>query len=155
MDEESRRAEATPSVAAVNGHPIHPMLVPFPIAFLVSAVATDIIFMANGDAFWARLSLWLLGIGVLTGLASAVFGLIDFLWIRRVRSIQAAWVHLIGNVAAVGLAFVNWLLRNNNLESHVGGWGLGLSIITMVILCVTGWLGGELAYRYRIGVASR
>ncbi len=131
------------------------MLIPFPIAFLVSAVVTDIVFLASRDAFWARLSLWLLGVGVLTGLASAVFGLIDFLGIRRVRSMSAAWVHFLGNVAAVGLAFVNWLLRNNNLESHVGGWGLALSIVTVAILCVTGWLGGELSYRYRIGVTSR
>jgi hypothetical protein len=40
-----------PSTAAVSGHPIHPMLIPFPIAFLIGALATDLAFVGTGDGF--------------------------------------------------------------------------------------------------------
>src|SRR3954471_17500016 len=86
-----------PSTAAVGGHPIHPMLIPFPIAFLCGALATDLAFWGTGDSFWARNSFWLLAAGLVTGVLAALFGLIDFLTIPRARSLAAAWVHFIGN----------------------------------------------------------
>jgi uncharacterized membrane protein len=80
------------STAAIKGHPIHPMLVPFPIAFLVGVLASDLIFAGTGDAFWPRASIWLVGAGVVMGALAAIFGLIDFLTIERVRS-PTGWTH--------------------------------------------------------------
>ena len=56
----------TNTAVAIARHPIHPMVVPFPIAFLLAVVATDVTFLLTGDEFWARASLWLAGGG--TGL---------------------------------------------------------------------------------------
>jgi uncharacterized membrane protein len=155
MQEETRMLRGVRSVASIGGHPLHPMLIPFPIAFLVGALATDVAFASTRDLFWARVSLWLLGAGVLTGLASAVLGLIDFVAIRRVRSTAAGWVHFLGNVAAVGVALANWLLRTGNHERHLLPLGITLSAVTTAMLIVTGWLGGELSYRHGIGVHPR
>jgi uncharacterized membrane protein len=155
MQEETRLLRGVRSVASIGGHPMHPALVSFPIAFLVGALATDVAFASTRDPFWARVSLWLLGAGVLTGLASAVLGLIDFVAIQRVRSTAAGWVHFLGNVAAVGLALANWLMRTGNVEQRLLPWGLVFSALTTAILIVTGWLGGELSYRHGIGVHPR
>ena len=101
----------TPSTAAIGGHPIHPMLVVFPIAFLVGALATDLAFWRTGDHFWALASEWLLGAGVVMGALAAVAGLIEFLTITRVRSLVAGWVHFLGNAAAILIALWNLLYR--------------------------------------------
>jgi uncharacterized membrane protein len=155
MQEETRLLRGVRSAASIGGHPLHPALISFPIAFLVGALATDVAFASTRDAFWARVSLWLLGAGVFTGLAAAVLGLIDFVAIRRVRSTAAGWVHFLGNVGAVGLALANWLMRTGNVENRLIPWGLVLSALTTAILLVTGWLGGELSYRHGIGVHPR
>ncbi len=146
---------AVRSTAAIAGHPLHPMIVPFPIAFLVGALATDIVFLANtGDPFWARASEWLLGAGLVMGALAAVLGLIDFLTIRRVRSLAAAWVHFLGNGLALALALWNLLDRTNAATLNVTQTNVILSAIVVAILLVTGWLGGELAFRHRIGVVA-
>jgi uncharacterized membrane protein len=128
------------------------MLVPFPIGFLVAALASDIGYWIAGDAFWARASLWLVGAGLLTGLAAAAAGLVDFLSLAHVRELRAAWIHFIGNATAIALAAVSWILRLPDPAEAVLPGGLLLSAIIAAILGVTGWYGGELSYRHRIGV---
>jgi uncharacterized membrane protein len=140
------------STASVLGHPIHPMLVPLPIGLLVGALATDIAFRATEDPFWARGSFWLLAGGIITGLIAGLAGFIDFATIREAYSRAAGWVHVIGNIAALALAGVNLALRRDEPGKFIEGWGLWLSAIVVGLLCITGWLGGELSYRYRIGV---
>jgi uncharacterized membrane protein len=95
------------STASIAGHPIHPMLVPFPVAFLVTALVTDFIFWRTVDEIWATASAWLLGAGVIMALVAALFGFTDFLGDARIRDISASWQHLIGNLIAVLLAFIN------------------------------------------------
>jgi uncharacterized membrane protein len=147
--------EGVTSTAAVAGHPIHPVLVPFPIAFLVGTLLTDLAYAAGGnDVFWARASLWLVGAGVVGGLLAALFGLVDFFTIRRARAHRWGWVHFGGNAVVLVLSAINLLLRLGNPADAVLPLGLTLSLIVAVILLVTGWAGGELAYRYKIGVTG-
>jgi uncharacterized membrane protein len=146
--------DATPSRAAIAGHPIHPMLVPFPIAFLVGALAVDIAFASTGDVFWAEAGFWLLAAGIVMGAAAALFGLVDFLSLARVRALNAAWMHFLGNGAAIVLAIWNLAQRWDDPAAGASGLGIALSAIVVAILLVTGWLGGELSYRYRIGVMN-
>jgi uncharacterized membrane protein len=140
------------STAAIGGHPIHPMLVPFPIAFLVGTLVTDLAFWGTGDPFWARASAWLVGAGVVMGLLAAVFGFIDFVTIERARQGSTGWIHFLGNLLAVVLSFASLLVRIGDAKSGILPWGLTLSVIVVGLLLVTGWMGGELAYRYKIGV---
>jgi uncharacterized membrane protein len=147
--------DASPSTAAIGGHPIHPMLVPFPIAFLVATLVVDIVFSATHDAFWPRAAFWLLAAGIVMAAAAAIVGLIDFLTIRRVRSLPIAWMHFLGNGLAVLLAIWNIALRWSDPAAGPGVLAIALSVIVVAILLITGWLGGELAYRHRIGVMRR
>lgn len=141
-----------PSRAAIAGHPIHPMLVPFPIAFLVGALVTDLAFWGTYDTFWARASLWLTGAGLVMGALAAVFGAIDFFSIQRARNLTSGWAHALGNATAMVLALISLLIRLPDPADGVLPWGLVLSILIALILGVTGWLGGEMSYRHRIGV---
>ena len=58
------------STAQIAGHPIHPMLIPFPIAFFVSTFVADLIYWQTGSAAWATATVWLLGAGLI-GMACA------------------------------------------------------------------------------------
>jgi uncharacterized membrane protein len=149
---ESTGVDPAPSTAAILRHPVHPMLVPFPLAFLVGTLATDLAFWGTDDAFFARASLWLVGAGVVTGLIAAGVGLVDFLTIARVREHAMGWIHALGNAAALTLSLVSWLLRLGDPASAIVPWGLTLSLVVAAILGITGWAGGELSYRHRIGV---
>ncbi len=78
------------STAAIARHPLHPLLVPLPIAAFIFALITDIAWLRTGRAFWGEASYWLLLTGVVTGLLAAIPGLIDYLATERVRNLPAA-----------------------------------------------------------------
>jgi uncharacterized membrane protein len=142
------------TVAAVNRHPLHPMLVPLPIGFLVGALIGDILFVATDDPFWARGAFWLLVGGVVTGLVAGLVGLVDLLGIQRARRLTMAWVHGVGNILALVLAIINVVSRWSDYGASGNSTDLVLSIAVVLILLVTGWLGGELSYRHGIGVSE-
>jgi uncharacterized membrane protein len=141
------------STARVGEHPLHPMLVPFPIAFLIATFACDVAFWASGNPFWARLAIWALGAGVVTGAVAAVAGLADFLGDARIRALLDAWQHFIGNAAVLVLAFANFYVRwsATAVDSAVLPWGIVLSAAVTGLLLYTGWKGGELVYRHLVG----
>lgn len=78
------------SSAKIAGHPLHPMLIPFSVAFLVGALASDLTFWGTTDGFWARVSVWLIGAAIVMALLAAVAGFTDFLGERRIRSLSDA-----------------------------------------------------------------
>ncbi len=142
------------STAKIAGHPIHPMVVPFPIVFFVSALVADLVFISNGEPGWATASMWLLGAGLITAALAAVTGLTDFVGDARVRSLGDARMHMIGNVTAVVLEAVNLFLRYTGGAEVIGSTGVILSGAAVLLLLFTGWKGGELVFRHRIGVAD-
>src|SRR5437868_12257474 len=79
------------STAQIAGHPIHPMLIPFPIAFFVATFACDIAFLRTGNADWAMATEWLLGAGLVMAALAAVAGLIDFFGEKKIRNLNDAW----------------------------------------------------------------
>lgn len=141
------------SVAAIMGHPLHPMIVPLPIGALVAAFAADIMFVATGNTFWADAAFYLLLAGIITGVLAALVGVIELAGLMRARTMGLAWAHGIFNVIAIALAIINAALRTPGPES-VLFLGLGLSAITVALLLVSGWLGGELTFRHGIGVSE-
>lgn len=151
-DDREFRDTGVPSTVAIAGHPIHPILVQFPISFLVGALLTDVAFWLTDDTFWARASFWLIVGGLVGGIAAALTGILDFLRIGRVRKRTAGWAHLILNVSALVLTIINLVLRWNNPVMPILPWGLVLSVIVSALLGVSGWYGGELIYRHKIAV---
>ena len=147
--------DAIPSTAAVHGHPIHPMLVSFPIAFLVGALLTDCLFLWRDALFWATASYWLLSAGLMMGAVAAIFGIADFFGDRRIRAKTVARLHFGGNAIVLVLTAVNLAMRDSATAEGLYPTGLVLSLVVVLLLCVTGWLGGEMAYRHRVGVVPR
>lgn len=142
------------STARIGTHPIHPMLVPFPIVCFVGAFVTDIMYASNGEAGWATASNWLLGAGLIFAALAAVAGLTDYFGEPRIRALGDALKHMLANVTAVILEIVNLLLRFGNPD-FIGSTGVYLSGIVVVILLYSGWKGGELVYRHGVGVIDR
>lgn len=143
-----------PSTVAVLGHPLHPLLIVFPVAFLVTVLLTDAVFWFTKYSFWAQASYWLLIGGLVTGVVAAITGLLDFVRIYRAREHKAGWIHLIGNVIVLVLSGINLLIRWNNIADAISPWGLILSLTVATLLGVTGWYGGELVYRHKIAVVG-
>ena len=144
--------EPIPSRAALpGGHPIHPILIPFPIAFLVGALLTDAMSFASDAAFWPEASRWLIGAGIVSGVAAAIPGLVDYIGSKRVRSHRSAMVHGVGNALVILVAAVNLGGRIGSPAEFIDPVGVILSAATAALLGVTGYIGGELAYRHRIG----
>lgn len=148
--------DSVKSTASIKGHPIHPMLVALPIGFLVGALIADIAYvLTSGGDFWAEAVRWLLFGGLLTGALAALFGFVDFFTIPYVRSHRGAWAHFLGNGLALVLTIVNLTMRPTDPQAEVPITGLILSLAVVVLLGVTGWLGGELVFRKRVGVMPR
>lgn len=141
-----------PSKAAIAGHPIHPMLIPFPIALLSLVPVTDIVFAVSDSTFWSSVSYYLLWGGLISAGLAAVFGLVDFIGVPRVRTVRAGWAHMLLNVAIVALSVVNLLLRRGDTIEHIEPSGIIISLVAAGLLMVSGWYGGELSYRHKVGV---
>lgn len=147
----SDNPKSTRSFVAVAGHPLHPMLVAFPIAYLVGALASDAAFWWTGDPFWARVSLWVLGSGFLMGAIAAAAGTMDFLIVREIRHHVTSWSHFLAAVMMLSLTGANWWLRVPDAEAGVLPWGIYLSLISVLALTVAGWLGGKLVFEHNVG----
>jgi uncharacterized membrane protein len=136
----------------VAGHPLHPMLIVFPLGLLATAVAFDIAALVSGDNGWFNISFWLMAAGILGGLLAALPGLVDWLAIpdnTRAKAI-GLW-HGGGNVVVVILFAISWFIRRGKAEVPTSG-ALVLSFVALVLALITGWLGGELVDRLGVGV---
>jgi uncharacterized membrane protein len=138
--------------AQIASHPIHPMLVPIPIVCFIGALVTDIAYAVTADMMWTDISAWLLLAGLVFGVLAAIAGLTDFFGNRLIRSLSPAWPHMIGNLVVLVLAFFNVLVHSRDAWTSVMPTGLILSIVTVLILPVTGWLGWAMVYRHGVGV---
>jgi uncharacterized membrane protein len=151
-NEREYRDSGIPSTVAIAEHPLHPLIVTFPIGFLTGVFGADLGYLLTGDPFWARAAIWLIGAGFVSGLVAAATGMLDFLKIERVKKHRAGWIHMLGNVAAMVLTLINWWLRWDNVESAVLPTGIIISAVVAVLLGVTGWYGAELIYRHKVAV---
>ena len=142
------------STAAIAGHPIHPMLVGFPIAFFAATVATDLAYRQTTNLGFATASEWLLGAGLVMAALAALAGLTDFLGERRIRELRQAWWHMLGNVTVVALELINLVLRLRAGAPGVSDTELLVSVVAVLILLFNGWMGWELVYKHRVGIAD-
>jgi uncharacterized membrane protein len=140
------------SRAKALGHAIHPMLIPFPLGLLATAVVFDIVYLSTDRAGFAVAAAYMIGAGIIGGLLAAPFGWID--WFRipaGTRAKSIGLVHGLGNIVVVVLFAVSWLLRANNGWDPTA-WALVCSFAAVVLAVVTAWMGGELVERLGVGV---
>jgi uncharacterized membrane protein len=142
------------SRVAIKGHPLHAMMVTFPIAFLVSVVATDLAWIVFQDQFWARLSLWLVGAGAFAGAAAGLAGALELLLIPGVRRRGVSWSHFVAAMTLISVAFTNWYLRLAGFTEMILPWGFMLSLLGAVLVAVAGWLGANLVFDHKIGIVE-
>jgi uncharacterized membrane protein len=140
------------SRAKLFGHPIHQMLIAFPLGLLVTAVIFDILTLVTHGPLWREVSYFMIAAGVIGGLISAPFGAIDWFhipWGTRAKRIGA--MHGVGNLILVALFAASWELRGDpaNMPS---AFALALSFGGAALGSVTAWLGGELVDRLGVGV---
>lgn len=143
-----------PTLVALARHPLHPMLVTFPIAFFLGALPADIAFWYTGDAFWARVAVWLIGAGSLMGLLAGVAGTVELLFVTGIRRRPASWNHFVVAVMLLSVQFINWLLRLSQPEEAVIPLGIYLSGLGAVLVAAAGWMGGNLVFEHQIAVGG-
>lgn len=138
------------STAKIGTHPIHPMLVPFPIVCFVGTLVVDIVFIRTGNPNWAIASRYLLGVGLIMAALAALSGLTDFFGEKRIQGSDAI-KHMLANVVAVVVNLVNFFIRLHS-DTAIQSLGVYLSAIVVLILLYSGWKGGDLVYRHGMGV---
>jgi uncharacterized membrane protein len=135
------------------GHPVHPMLIVFPLGLLSTAVIFDVLYLVTGNEELATFSFWAIAAGVVGGVAAALFGLWDWLALPAGTRAKAvgAW-HGGGNAVVVGLFALSWLLRRDEPAFAGNLLPFLLALAGAALSMLTAWLGGELVYRLRVGV---
>jgi len=138
--------------AKLLGHPIHQMLVVFPLGLLATSFFFDIAYLITKRGDLAVVAFWMIFAGVIGALVAAVFGLIDWLGIpSNTRAKAIGLWHGGGNVLVAALFAVSWFLRRG-FAAAPSILPIVLSAIAVGIALITGWLGGELVDQLGIGV---
>ena len=134
------------------GHPVHPMLIVFPLGLLATAVVFDIIYLVSNAPHWTLAAYYMIAAGVIGGLAAAAAGWVDWWAIPGgTRAKRIGLWHGVGNVIVVGLFILSWLLRRADPAVPPTG-AIVAGLVGFVLLAFTGWLGGELVDRLGVGV---
>jgi uncharacterized membrane protein len=142
------------STASIGGHPIHAILVQFPIVCFVGAFITDIIYWRSMSFIWETFSVWLLTAGLVGAGLAAIAGLVDFVGDRRIRQLRSAWIHALGNGLVIVLSVINVFVHSRDGYTAVVPTGIVLSGLVVLIMMITGWMGREMVYRHRVGVTD-
>jgi uncharacterized membrane protein len=135
------------STASIAGHPIHPMLIPFPIAFFVSTFVCDLAYWQSANSAWATAATWLLGAGLVMAALAALAGLTDVIGEPRIRRLNDVWWHAGGNVLVVLIE----LYTGDRINPSTRFGPFARRRLHSVVHRLEGW---EMVYRHRVGVAD-
>jgi uncharacterized membrane protein len=140
------------SRARLLGHPIHQMLIVFPLGLLAMAVVFDLLAIGLRQPYWSEVGFWMIAAGIVTGLLAAPFGFVDWIGIpSATRAKRVGAIHGLGNIVVVLLFAGSWYLRRPSPAAPTT-IALTLSFAGGLLALFTGWLGGELVDRLAIGV---
>lgn len=142
------------SKASIGGHPIHPMLIPFPLALWTTSFVVDVLFYFTRHSTLLVIAKFMIAAGCLAGVAAAVPGIIDWLAVKDGEVKKAANWHARLNVIALIVFTVSLFLRMGNYSELVGRRltiPFLLSLLGVILIAISGWLGGELVFRYGVG----
>ena len=140
--------------ASIAGHPIHPMLIPFPLALWATSFVVDVLFYFLRHPTLLVIAKFMLAAGCIGAIAAAIFGIIDWLAIKNGEVKRVANWHARLNVAALVVFAISLFLRMGSYSDLVGRRltiPFLLSFVGVILITISGWLGGELVFRYGIG----
>jgi uncharacterized membrane protein len=144
--------------AKIAGHPVHPMLIVFPIGLFITSFIFDLVYLAAGDPFWYRTAFWTMLIGFIGTLAAALPGFADYLSLSpKTEARRIATYHMVVGMSLAALYFVNLMVRDwGAIGANRTPWlPVGLNLLGVLLISVQGWLGGELVYRHGVGVEDK
>ncbi|MGW2394241.1 DUF2231 domain-containing protein [Streptomyces lydicamycinicus] len=155
---ERAKRPVSAALAGPYGHPFHPILVTVPIGAWVGSLVFDIAsHLVHDPAFLAQGAMWLIALGVIGALAAAMVGFLDLFAIPPgTRAFRVGLMHMTLNLLVTAAYAGNFLWRHAGVgpTGSVGGGVLALNAVSLVVLGVSGYLGGKLAYRYGVRVAD-
>jgi uncharacterized membrane protein len=157
MDDPHQQSKRPVSALAGGyGHPLHPIFVTVPIGAWVASLVFDIAsHLVDDPDFLAKGSLWLIGLGVAGALAAAATGFLDLLGVPPgTRAFRTALIHLSLNLAVTAAYATAFGWRLGDTAGAVAAGPIALSAVSLAALAASGFLGGELAYRYGVRVAD-
>jgi uncharacterized membrane protein len=143
------------SKAKLLGHPLHQMLIVFPLGLLGTSVIFDLLYWFTNGQTWSEVSFWMIASGIIGGLIAAPWGTIDWFAIPQgTRAKRVGLLHGVTNLIVVGLfALSLWIRSGNSAGAHApDGMALILSLAGFTLSLGAAWLGGELVDRLAIGV---
>ena len=137
--------------ASIKGHPIHPMLIVFPVGLWIFSLIADLVYLVGwGGPVWKQVALYTIGGGIVGALLAAIAGFTDWRSIRDPRVRRIATSHMAANLIVVALFGLSFWLR---LSNPLGALPVGVSGVATILLGVGGWLGGHMVYVHGMGVA--
>jgi uncharacterized membrane protein len=139
------------SAVALVGHPIHVMMVHFPIAFVIATLGVDVLYWWSADTFWVRVGVWSAGFAFWTGVAASIVGIAELLLVPGIRAREASWSHAVAAMTLVAIAGANWGVRLFD-PGEVLTHGLALSALASLMTGFAGWHGGKLVFDHGVGV---
>lgn len=138
--------------ATIADHPLHPMLVAFPIGFFGAMLVSDIISIFRDAPFWSHVATALIAFGIVGALLAALFGFIDYFTVPMSSAIKrTATTHMVLNLCVVVLFAAALYVRYGNPTSTLG---YVLSYVALASLIVSGWYGAHLVYVGFVGTAA-
>jgi uncharacterized membrane protein len=137
---------------ALAGHPVHAMLVTFPIALIVGTLGADIFWWLLADPFFARVGLWTSGWGFGMGMLAALAGTVELLAGPGIRRNPASWSHAVAAMALLAVIGANWGWRLLGDPTGILPWGMLLSVGGVLLVGIAGWQGGRLVFEHGVGV---
>ncbi|MCW5721067.1 MAG: DUF2231 domain-containing protein [Devosia sp.] len=139
------------SAIAVAGHPIHAMLVHFPIALVICTLGVDGLYWLTADPFWVRVGLWSAGAAFAFGVLASIVGTLELLAVPGIRVRVASWNHAIAAMTLVAVVGANFGLRLTSPDA-VLPHGLLLSVLATGLTALAGWHGGKLVFDHGVGL---
>ncbi len=139
------------SAMALVGHPIHVMMVHFPIAFVIATLGVDVFYWWSGDAFWVRVGLWSTGMAFWSSVAASIVGTGELLLVPGIRALETSWSHAVAAMTLVAIVGANWGLRLLD-TAEILPHGLALSALASVMVGFAGWHGGKLVFDHGVGI---
>jgi uncharacterized membrane protein len=144
------------SPASIGRHPVHPMFIPFPIALWFFSLVADVIYLWRGNPIWRNyIAFYTLLGGILGAAVAAVPGFIDWLSLKDPAVVKIANWHARLNVVALVIFAISFYLRTTSGASWVSGSYIIpvlLSVLGVIMITISGWLGGELVFRHGVAV---
>jgi len=146
------------SKAAIQGHPLHPALVPVPIGAWALVLVGDLVYANTMNGFWYQFSYYAMLIGLVGALSAAVLGFIDYFGVKMSEAgHRSAKLHMTMNLIISALYAVNLWLRADFKAISGNAWTLvfALEVVCFLALGVSGWIGGELTFKHKVGVQEQ